>query len=313
MKPNAPLNPKSDAIGTRFQLESLAMSAVARSFETLSFDACRVAGGWFGLACYALLKKRRAIALENVQLALDVSPARARQIARRASLNFGMTFAEFMHLRVASAEEVRERASILGIEHIDEGFARGKGVILLTAHVGNWELMGARAAQEFPLAVVARPTSNGGVQSRIDASRAAHGLKSISSWDSGRGPLQVLRENGSLGVLCDQYAVEQGVLMPFFDQPTKLYTAPARLATMSGALIVPAFGVRRTPWLRDGRIEAHVFPGFEVRKGRDREAAILEGTKRMKWEYERIIRRHPDQWLWIHRRWRREDGADVSR
>ena len=101
------------------------MGAVGRVFESLSFDACRYAGAWLGLGLYAALGKRRDIATKNVRLALGVSPARANQIARRAVTNFGMTFAEFMHLRVASREEVRAYSWIEGLEHIESGFAAG--------------------------------------------------------------------------------------------------------------------------------------------------------------------------------------------
>ncbi len=78
---------------------------------------------------------------------------------------------------------------------------------------------------------------------------------------------------------------------------------------MSGASVVPAFGVRRRPFLADGRIEARVSPHWNVPKSGDREAAILEGTKRVIWELQRVMRAEPDEWLWLHRRWRERDGA----
>ena len=285
------------------------MGAVGRAFETLSFDACRYAGAWLGLGIYAALGKRRGIAVNNVRLALGVSQARANQIARRAVMNFGMTFAEFMHLRVATRDEIRAYSWIEGLEHIESGFAAGRGVILLTAHLGNWEVMGARAAQEFPLTVVARPTSNDGVQGFIDRVRAAGGLGVISKYDNGRASLRVLKNNESLGILPDQHAGSEGELLPMFGQPTRVWPAIARLAMLSGARVVPAFGVRRTPFLADGRIVATVGPGWNVDKARDKNAAITDGTRRTVSELERIIRAHPDQWLWLHRRWREKDGA----
>lgn len=295
--------------GARARLEKLAMSGVGRVFERLSFDNCRYAGAWLGLALYAGLGKRIAIASRNVRLAFGVSPARANQIARRSCVNFGMTFAEFMHLKVATKEEIRAYSWIEGLEHIEASFADGKGVILLTGHLGNWEIMGARAAQEFPLTVIARPTSNPGVQSHIDAARAAGGLKTISKWEKGRAPLQTLKDNQALGILPDQHAGGDGELLPFFGQPTRVWSAVARLALLSGARVVPAFGVRKTPFLADGRIVAKVAPGWNVPKSKDKNAAILDGTRRMIGELETIISAHPEQWLWLHRRWREGDGA----
>ena len=289
------------------------MGAVGRVFETLSFDACRYAGAWLGLGIYAALGKRRGIATGNVRLALGVSQARAGQIARRALVNFGMTYAEFMHLRVATPSEVRAYSWIEGLEHIESGFAAGRGVILLTAHLGNWEVMGARAAQEFPLTVVARPTENAGVQGYIDRVRAAGGLGVISKFDNGRASLRVLKSNESLGILPDQHAGGEGLSLPMFGQPTRVWSAIARLALLSGARVVPAFGVRQTPFLADGRIVAKVSAGWNVEKSADKNAAILAGTKRTVSELEKIIAAHPDQWLWMHRRWREKDGAVFPR
>ncbi len=294
-------------------IETAAMGAVGRVFETLSFDACRYAGAWLGLGIYAALGRRRPISINNVRLALGVSPARANQIVRRAVVNFGMTYAEFMHLRVATREEVRAYSWIEGLEHVQSGFDAGRGCILLTAHLGNWEVMGARAAQEFPLTVVARPTGNAGVQSHIDAIRAASGISVISKYDNGRAPLRVLKNNETLGILPDQHAGSEGELLPMFGQPTRVWGAIARLALMSGARVVPAFGVRQMPFLADGRIVAKVSPSWNVEKSGDKNAAIQEGTRRTVAELEKVIAAHPDQWLWLHRRWREADGAVFPR
>jgi len=295
--------------GARSTLETLAMSGVGRACQTLSFDACRYAGGWLGLLLFGALGKRQSIAVENIRLALGVSPARARQLARRSCMNFGMTFAEFLHLPSASEKEIRERAYINGLDNVWNALDCGRGAILLTAHLGNWELMGARAALDFPLTVVARPTSNTGVQGLIDNSRRAANIHVISKHESGRRSLEVLRRNETLGILPDQHAGEEGALLPFFGQPTRVWTALARLAMLSGARVVPAFGVRRRPFLADGRIEARVSPSWSVPKCSDREAAVLEGTRRVLWELENVMRRESDQWLWLHRRWRPSDGA----
>ncbi len=294
-------------------IETAAMSGIGRACEALSFDACRYVGAWLGLGIYAALGKRRGIAINNVRLALGVSPARANQISRRAVMNFGMTLTEFMHLRVASRAEVRAYSWIEGLEHVESGFEAGRGVILLTGHLGNWEVMGARAAQEFPLTVVARPTGNAGVQRHIDAVRAAGGLGVISKYDNGRASLRVLKHNESLGILPDQHAGSEGELLPMFGQPTRVWGAIARLAMLSGARVVPAFGVRRTPFLADGRIVATVSEGWNVAKTGDKSAAVLEGTRRTVGELEKIISAHPDQWLWLHRRWREADGAVLPR
>ena len=295
--------------GARSLIESLAMSGVGRACQTMSFDSCRYVGGWLGLLMFGALGKRQNIAVGNIRLALGVSKARAHQLARRSCMNFGMTFAEFLHLPSATEAEIRERAYINGLEHVWKALEPGRGAILLTGHLGNWELMGARAALEFPLSVVARPTSNSGVQRHIDASRRAANIDVISKYESGRRSLEVLRRNETLGILPDQHAGDEGAILPFFGQPTRVWTTLARLAMMSGASVVPAFGVRRRPFLADGRIEARVSPSWTVPKSKDRDEAILEGTKRVISELETVMRAEPDEWLWLHRRWRERDGA----
>ena len=180
-------------------------------------------------------------------------------------------------------------------------------------------MMGARAALEFPLTVIARPRSNEAVHNSIEAIRAHANVHVISRFDTGRAPVKVLRANEALAILPDQY--EQGGLpLPFFNQPTKMVDAIARLALLTGAPIVPAFGIRRDPWLSDGRIVAQVSPGFDLHQGENlkneklkgdaRETAVVEGTRRVIHELETIIRAHPDQWLWMHRRWRKADGVE---
>lgn len=295
----------------REHLEPRLMGAFGAIFQALPWAGCRLVGAQLGLVIYAALGKRQEIAIGNVRRAFPhLNRAQAAQIARRAAMNFGMTFGEFLHLPAASPADLRAYCEIDGLEHVEAGRAEGRGVIVLTAHLGNWEIMGARAAQEFPLAVVARPTSNAGVQGFIDASRAAGGLKVVSKFETGRASLKLLKDNWALGILPDQHAGSEGALLPFFGHPTRMVSALARLAIISGARVVPAFGVRRKPFLADGRIVARVFPGWNLENpGKDaekREAAVLAGTARVAEELETIIAAHPDQWLWLHRRWRKE-------
>lgn len=285
------------------------MSAAGALCERASFRQCRHTGMWLGLLFHHALPSRRRISVSNLQLAFpSLSLRQADRLARRASQNAAMTFCEFMHLRAASENELREYAEIEGYEHIQEGFDGGRGVLLLTGHLGNWEIMGARAAQEFPLSVIARPRSNPVIHEHIESIRAKSHISVISRFDAGRAPLRVLRANQALAILPDQYEVG-GVRLPFFGEPTLMVSALARLALLSRARVVPAFGIRRGPWLADGRIIARVSPGFNIPKTGDRDEDVLSGTRRMITELENVIRAHPDQWLWMHRRWRESDRS----
>jgi KDO2-lipid IV(A) lauroyltransferase len=291
-------------------LETRAMRLIGGTMERASWDTCRRTGAWMGLVLFHALKQRKAVAVDNIGLAFpDISEAAARQMARRSAQNFAMTFCEFLHMRTASPESIRAYCDVQGLEHIERAREDGKGVIISTAHLGNWEIMGARAVQEFPLTVVARPTGNEGVEAHISAVRRAAGIDFISKYDTGRASLTVLRQNKALGILPDQHAGSDALLLPFFGHHTRMVSAVARLALLSGAHVAPCFAARRTPWLADGRIVAKAEPTWTMpRTSREgREQAIEEGTKRTIADLEAGIRAHPEQWMWMHRRWRDKD------
>jgi KDO2-lipid IV(A) lauroyltransferase len=312
--------PQSAALGsaerTHWQAaEARLVQLCARAMERASWAGCRRTGSWLGLAFYYGVAGRQRTAIKNLRIAFpDMSENTARRHARRAVQNLGMTFCESLHLAVASKEDVRDYVTTEGLEHMQEACAGGKGAILLSAHFGNWELLGARVAQEFPLSVMARPNSNAGVEGHVEQVRRAAGMKVVSKWDSARPSLRVLRSGEILGMLPDQRAGKgEGLLLPMFGRVTRFYSSVAQLSYLSGAPVVPGFGVRREPWLSDGRIIAQFAPPLQLkedarRRGISREEAVQEGTQRVIGELEKIIRAHPDQWWWMHRRWREADA-----
>lgn len=277
--------------------------------QNASWATCRRAGWWMGLLLFQVLKKRRQLAIENVRLAFpEQSEAAARQIARRSVQNATMTLFEFVRMATATPQEISDYASWEGMEHFSDALEKGHGALMMTAHLGNWEMMAALVAQSFPLDVVARPTSNQGIQEQILRVRGHNGLKVISKHNGGRASLDALKKNHVLGIVPDQYAGPDGMLLPFFGHPTRMVSSVARFSMMSGAPIVPTFGTRRRPWISDGRIVTRVSPGYVIENDRQRrEEIVREGTLRTIDDLENIIRRYPDNWLWLHRRWRSED------
>jgi KDO2-lipid IV(A) lauroyltransferase len=298
----------------RTALEKRLIQRIGASLGAAPWSTCRRVGSLMGLAFFYGLKRRRTIALENLNLALPhLSERRLKQIARRSVQNFGMSFCEFMHLHTASPDEIRAYCQWEGLEHIHEGLSRGHGVMLTTAHFGAWEVMGAAMALEFPLTVVVRLTSNKALKSHGEKVRAAVNIKMILKEESARVSLKVLRANEGLAIFADQHAGPQGLLMPMFGHLTRVFSSPVRLALAAGAPIVPLFGVRRDPWLTDGRVLIRVSPALYLHETQyeSRSDAVLAGAQYMQDENEAIVRQHPDQWLWMHRRWRPEDREDV--
>ena len=311
---NALASPRQKDISTgRAAFEKRVMGAVGHRLESMSWQSCRRVGALIGLAFFKIGRRRRELAIDNVVKALGVSRAQATSIARRSAQNWGMTTCEFFHQRSASSQEICDYINLQGIEHLQAAMQEGNGAILLTVHLGNWEILAARLAQEVPLSAIMRPLSNATAQEHMASVRRAAGLQLISKHAAARPSLKALRAGSALYILPDRHAGNEGALLPLFGHLTRFETAPARLAIMSGAPIVPVFGVRREPWRSDGRIEGRILPAFHVHAANrdEREAATIEGTKQVIASLETIVRQHPDQWSWMLRRWRDDDMVDM--
>ncbi len=292
----------------RKRAETRLIRRLGRSLERAPWATCRRVGSVFGLAFYYGQSSRRAIATANLRLIFPDWPENEiTRVARRSAQNFGMSFCEFLHMGSASAREIRDYSDWDGLEHITDEFAGGHGVLLPTAHFGAWEVMGARAAQDFGLTVVVRLTSNQALRAHIERVRAKIGVEMIHKDEPARVSMKVLRQNRSIAIFADQHAGAHGLLLPVFDHLTRVHASPARLAIATRAPIIPTFGVRRTPWLGDGRVLITASPALHLDKNAPREAEVVRGTNYVTARTEAIIRAHPDQWLWMHRRWRERD------
>lgn len=299
--------------GRRAAIEQRLSRALSSGFERSSWAGCRRVGSLLGLSFFAIGRKRRELAIGNVQLALGVSRGSATRIARRSAQNWGMTTCEFLRLPAASAGEIRDYvlAEEADLQSLREVLEAGSGAVFLMAHLGNWEVIGARLAQEMSLSAIVRPLSNASMQKSMSDVRRKVGLSLISKHGAARPALKALRSGRALCILPDRHAGDEGALLPLFGRDTRFETAPARLAMMSGAPIIPVWGVRREPWLRDGRIRLRLGQAFHVRSENrgEREEAVLGGTRQVMASLEEIVRAHPDQWSWMLRRWRESDRA----
>ncbi|PQV63678.1 KDO2-lipid IV(A) lauroyltransferase [Abditibacterium utsteinense] len=294
---------------TRGALEARVAGALGSSLERASWAQCRYLGQLLGLTFFAVAKKRRELAIDNIQKALATNRAQSIRIARRSAQNWGMTTCEFLHSPGVSESELRDYVSLQGEEHLEHALAAGQGAILITAHFGNWELLTARLAQQHRVAGVVRPLSNATMQNHMLGVRRSQNIGLVSKNAAARPGLKLLKANGTLVILPDRHAGPNGILLPLFGRLTRFEDAPARLAMMSGAPILMMKGVRRAPWPSDGRIEGHISPGFHVESvsREERNAAAIDGTRKVMAGLEEMVRAHPDQWSWMLRRWREAD------
>ncbi len=191
-----------------------------------------------------------------------------------------------------------------GLEHFDAALARGKGVLFFTAHVGGWELSAfAHAFVRGPMDVVVRPIDNPRIDALIERRRCLSGNRVIAKRDAARSILRSLKEGRAVGILADQNVVrEEGEFLDFFGIPAATNTSFARLAFRSGAAVVPGFAVWEES---ERRYVLRYFP--EVPMTGD----ALADTRRLHALLEQVIRRNPDQWLWIHRRWKTRPAGEA--
>lgn len=236
-----------------------------------------------------------------------VFPAKGRkekqQILRGVFVSLGRQLAEFCLFPRYTRENVSKVAIYDGFQHFAEAHARGKGVIFLTGHFGGWELSSfVHSLHGYPMSIVVRPLDNPYVDALVDRYRTLHGNRSLSKQDSARGLLSRLRHGKIIGILVDtNMTPPQGAFVDFFGVAACTATGIARVALHTDAAVVPAFCV----WdeqLRKYRICLEPAVPL-VRTGND-EADAISNTAAFNKVLESYISRYPDQWLWVHRRWK---------
>ena len=261
----------------------------------------RIADVVGGIA-YLLLGERRRMMLEHLAIAFgdDLSPRERRRIAIASLRNLARTSLEFLKLPALSPECIRQLVPLVGMDTLREQLAGNRGAIVITAHSGNWEYLAARlAAEGLPVNVLAREHDDAATAALINRIRRTAGVNVISKWDL-RAALRCLRRGEILGILPDQNVAEGGILADFLGRPATTFTTPANFALRTNLPLIPAFGLR----LPDGSLRAVVEEPLPLAQTGDREADILTNTRIMNDALSAAIRQHPEQWLWIHRRWK---------
>jgi Kdo2-lipid IVA lauroyltransferase/acyltransferase len=250
----------------------------------------------------------RRVALANLAMAMPDLDARAhRRIAGgvfRSIARLLVTFARFPRIRTRGG--IRDWIHYEGFEHFEEARKRGRGVLFATAHLGNWELSAfAHACMAAPMYVVVRPLDNPKIDALVERRRTLSGNRLISKKEYARGILKALHENAAVGILVDQNAsLEEGAFVDFFGVPACAGTGFAKLAAHSGAAVIPGFAL----WIESRRqYVLRFYPPIEITG--DAEA----DTRALHRQLEAVIREYPDQWLWIHRRWKTRPPGETFR
>jgi KDO2-lipid IV(A) lauroyltransferase len=253
---------------------------------------------------YALLPKLRKTAEFNLHLAFpDATDAQRAAITRGMLRNLGWMAAEFARLPRYTKENIERYVILDGHENFLEGQRRGKGVLYLTGHIGAWELSSfAHALYGFPLHYMARPLDNPRIDALVNGYRCLSGNAPIFKNESARALLRILHEKGTVGILADQNTLpSEGVFVDFFGTRACTTTGLARVALHTDAAVVPGYC-----WW-DARIRKYRLrfePQVDLVRTGDADRDIFENTQRFTKVIEDIIRQHPEQWVWIHARWK---------
>ncbi len=262
-------------------------------------------GSALGVLGYSLWSSRRKIAIKNIEGCMKagsidsvVSPS---ALAKESFKNLGKSIMEIVRIYHGMGEVILKNTEIDGVEHYLSALKKGKGILLVTGHCGNWEVLALVSSYKVnPLAVVARAINNPYLNRLVERVRRKYGNRIIYKKGALREIIRELRRGGSVGILIDQSVLpSEGVKIPFLGRAAWTMRTPAVIAAKTGASVVPAF-IQRTS---TGH-KIKVYPEVELVEGTS-EDSVVENTKRISSYVEGYIKENPSEWLWIHRRWKR--------
>jgi KDO2-lipid IV(A) lauroyltransferase len=257
-----------------------------------------------GLTVYVVHGRLRHVGMRNLQLAFPhMSRRDRRRILRGEFVSLGRQLAEFCLFPRYTRENVSQVVVYDGFENFERAFARGKGVLFLTGHLGAWEISAfTHSLHGHPLAIVMRSLDNPRVDALIQRYRTLHGNRTVDKDDFVRGLLSAMRAGETVGILMDtNMTPPQGIFVDFFGIPACTASGLARIALRTDAAVVPAFSV----WNSELRKYILRFdPVVELIRTGDDQADVIANTAKFTRIIEDFIRRYPDQWLWVHRRWK---------
>lgn len=288
----------------RRQLEYAAAWPFIKILGILPRPLARAVGIGIGQAVYLLHVRLRQVGMRNLELAFPKkSEAERARILRGEFASLGRQLAELCQFPRYTRENVDQIVVYDGLENYERAFARGKGVLFLTAHFGGWELSAfAHSLHGHWLHVVMRPMDNPYLDRLIQSYRTMHGNKTVGKDDFVRGLLAAMKCGETVGILMDtNMTPPQGVFVDFFGIPACTASGLARIALRTDAAVVPGF----TIWDESlGKYRLRFDPALELLRTSDLEADIVANTQQFTKVIEDYVRKYPEQWLWVHRRWK---------
>ncbi len=270
----------------------------------------RAAGISLAWLVYLLHSRLRHVGMRNLALAFpEKSNAERARILREEFTSLGRQLAEVCHFPKYTAGNVDEIVVYDGFENFERACAQKKGVLFLTAHFGGWELSAfAHSLHGHPMHIVARGLDNVYLDRLVTRYRTMHGNRIVDKDDFVRGLLAAMKSGEAVGILMDtNMTPPQGVFVDFFGIPACTASGLARIALRTDAAVVPGF----TIWdAQLGKYRLRFDPALDLTRSGNLEADIQANTQQFTRVIEDYVRKYPDQWLWVHRRWKTRPAGE---
>ena len=288
----------------RYAAEYLLVAGARALVRLLPLPLVTAVGVVLGRVVYAVDGNRRRVALRNLEAAFPARPAAERRaIARRVFAHFGRMLFELLEFSTLTPARILARVEVDGEERVRHAYAQRRGVLFFTGHFGFWEQNAIAHALTFePMAVLARALDNPRLNALLERVRGCTGNTVIYRQGAIRRVMRALGSGQGVAILIDQHMQSRdAITVEFFDRPASTTSALAALAARTGAPVIPVFALP----VERGRYR--IIYEHPVEPPRDDSPdAIREFTQRCTDVLEMYVRRHPDLWLWMHRRWRTE-------
>jgi KDO2-lipid IV(A) lauroyltransferase len=275
-----------------------------KAMGALPRPVARRAGATLGAIAWWTLPRLRRTGFRNLELAFpSLAPEERVRLLRRLYRNLGWQLAEFCQLPGYTRENTKDLIRYEGLEHYLAARDKGKGVLIVTGHLGAWELSSFwHSLMGYPMAMVIRRLDNPRVDRLVNGIRCLHGNRVLHKDDFARGLLSAMRQGETVGILMDtNMTPPQGVFVPFFGVEACTASGLARVALRTGAAVLPGFLVWEAA---QQKYVLHFGEEIPLLRTGDDESDMVTNTAQFTAAIESFVRRFPDQWLWVHRRWK---------
>ncbi len=265
--------------------------------------------GWcFGLLLFVVRFRRRIIE-DNIRQAYAGVDININKLIFANYVHYGRLIMEILHLPFDSKRFAKANVRVHGFEHFEKAFKKGKGVFFLSAHTGYWEVMGVVASQyNVPLNVITKYLRIGFLNRVWVKSRERAGIRLINETFSAKEVLKTIAKGGVIGFVLDQFmGPPVGRRIKFFGRPAWTIASLAWFVQRTGACVVPLVNYRTA----DGHFDLYISPEVEFQKIGTDEENIVHNTQRYSDIMEKFVKAKPEQWLWLHRRWKRVKEDDT--